>query len=287
MWILLALLAGLGDALRDTASKRCTGLSSSLLVSWAYSLFMLPFVLPFLWNASLITLPAHFWIMNLGVASMHVVGGIILVRILHVSDLSVVIPLAAFTPVFLLLLGPIISGDSVTATGAFGALLVVIGAYLINLSKVRAGFMAPLMALAHNPGSRGMLFLALLWSITSSIDRLAVKSFPLEVWAPIQMIAISILFIPILLIGGHLRGIASRKTILMLFPVGMGNALSFITYLFALQLAPVQYVICIKRSSILFSLFLGRAVFGEDSLGERALGAVLMFIGVFVISVFG
>lgn len=287
MWTLLALVAGLGDALRDTASKRCTDLPSPLLVSWAYSLFMLPFVVPLLWDARIAELPIDFWTMNLLVASLHVLGGIILVKSLHAADLSIIIPLSAFSPVFLLFIGPIISGDSVTSIGVLGAVLVVIGAYLINLSKVSAGFKAPIIALVHNPGARGMLLLALLWSITGSIDRLAVQSFPLKVWAPIQMVGISTLFLPILIFGGHLKGFGSRKSLFRLFPIGAFNALSFIPYLFALQLAPVQYVVCIKRTSILFSLLLGRTMFGENALGERALGACLMFLGVVVISVFG
>lgn len=62
--------------------------------------------------------------------------------------------------------------------------------------------------------------------------------------------------------------------------------LSLITYLIAMQYAPVHYVICLKRSSILFSVLLGRLLFNESLLKDRLPGAILMLIGVVIISIF-
>jgi drug/metabolite transporter (DMT)-like permease len=286
MWIILSLLAGLGDALRDTASKNCPDSIHPLLVSWSYSLLALPFVLPLLLSSTPEYLPAQFWGLIVLMGSIHVLGGVILVKALNANDLSLSIPLIAFSPVFLLFLGPLISGDSVSAIGIVGALLVAFGAYLINISKFKLGVLAPIKALAYQPGARGMLFLSFLWSITGSIDRFAIKTYPLTFWAPAQIVAVAILFIPVLIIKGQLFNIFSAKNLKLLFPIGAFNSLSFIPYVFALNTAPVQYVVCIKRTSILFSLYLGKAVFGESLLGEKILGVLMMFAGVVVITVF-
>ena len=287
MWVLLSILAGFGDALRDTASKRSPDSIPPILISWSYSLLTIPFVLPLLIQEIPAQLPLNFWLLLSTICALHVLGGLVLVKSLNSSDFSIAIPLTAFSPVFLLLLGPIISGDSVSLIGAFGAGLVVCGSYLLNISRIKAGLLAPLKALVSQPGARGMFFLSFLWSVTSSIDRLAMRSYPLTFWAPAQIILLALFFLPIVIFQGHLKTLFKRKTLLTLLPIGACNALSFIPYLFCLQIAPAQYVICVKRTSILFSLLLGRAVFKEDSLGERALGATLMFLGVAAISLFG
>jgi uncharacterized membrane protein len=53
-----------------------------------------------------------------------------------------------------------------------------------------------------------------------------------------------------------------------------------------IELAPVAYMIALKRTSILFALILGRVFFREGALRERLLGAFLMLIGAVLISAF-
>jgi len=287
MWIVLALMAALGDALRDTSTKKFAGSVSPLLISWSYSLFMLPFLAPLLIMAWPESIAGIFWPLITIVASLHVLGGIVLVRALHAGDLSLSAPLTAFTPVFLLITGPLITGDSVSTIGILGACLVVSGSYLLNLSKAKAGPLGPILALTRQPGARNMLFLAFLWSITGSIDRLALKSIPLSFWGPAQAFAIALFFLPVAVTRANWRSIFEGPTFRRLLIIGGTNALSFIPYLFALHMAPVYYVVCVKRTSILLSIPLGRSVFGEDTLGERLVGASCMLLGVVIISFWG
>jgi uncharacterized membrane protein len=66
--------------------------------------------------------------------------------------------------------------------------------------------------------------------------------------------------------------------------IGGFNAASFATYLLALEYAPVHYVVCVKRSSILFSVLMGRVFFGESLTSSRLPGALLMLLGVAIVS---
>jgi drug/metabolite transporter (DMT)-like permease len=100
MWIPFALLAGLGDALRDALSKKASASIPRPLITWSYTLCALPFFLPTLARTMPDSLPLWMWWMLLGVASLHVLGGLMLVKALQLSDLSLCIPLIAFTPVF-------------------------------------------------------------------------------------------------------------------------------------------------------------------------------------------
>jgi uncharacterized membrane protein len=58
--------------------------------------------------------------------------------------------------------------------------------------------------------------------------------------------------------------------------IGLASYSQFAAYTFA----PIAYVIAVKRTSIIFSVLLGRLVFQEAAFGKRAFGALLAFIGV-------
>lgn len=218
-------------------------------------------------------------------SSAHVLGGLLLVKALKLSDLSLCTPMMAFTPVFLLVLGPWITGDSLSTQGVLGAILVAIGSYVLNLGRSQQGLSAPLRSLFTEQGSRIMLGLALLWSITGSIDRKVVQYLDPTFWGSSIICCISVLLIPFVFREGSFsRRHYSVRSTAMLVALGGCNALSLVTYLLALQGAPVHFVICLKRSSILFSVFLGRALFRESLLTDRLPGAILMLLGVIIIS---
>ena len=287
MWLILSLIAGLGDALRDALSKRAAQTIPRSLITWSYSLFAIPFLVPIVVANMPESIPSEFWLFVAFTSTCHVCGGLLLVKALHSSDLSVCTPMIAFTPVFLLVVGPALTGDLPSFAGVLGALLVVVGSYVLNISQSRAGWLAPFKALYTQTGPRLMLILALLWSVTGSVDRIAVKRFDLMFWGSAQLCAIAILLLPIVIYSGALRQRPSLRDVRSLVSIGAVNCVSLITYLIALTVAPVHYVICIKRLSIPISVVLGRFMFNEDLLADRLPGAVLMFAGVIVISIWG
>jgi len=286
MWIILSLLAGLGDALRDAGSKSLTDKAPREMVSWSYSILALPYFVPFLiMRVPETTLPWDFYALLALISSCHVIGGLLLVRALQISDLSLCAPIGAFSPVFLLVIGPLLTGDSPSTGGVVGTLFVVCGCYLLNIRELRRGLFAPIRALSRDRGVRLMLGLTLLWSFTGSIDRIAVAKFDRQLWGISQLVMISILFLPVVALRKGITFRLHRQTWGRLLMVGGFNALSFGTYLVALQLAPVFYVVCVKRSSILFSIIFGRVAFNEAQASGRILGGALMVVGIAVISI--
>ncbi|MFN4897171.1 MAG: EamA family transporter [Pseudomonadota bacterium] len=314
MWLILSLIAGLCDAVRDALSKRAADSIARPLITWSYSLCALPFVAPLMILRIPETIPWDFWALVTFVAACHVCGGLMLVKALHSSDLSVCTPMVAFTPVFLLVVGPAITGDIPSLAGTFGALLVVAGSYMLGIgTKNSAGItargssiaeddtceirshssalisriLAPFRALYSEIGPRLMLALSLLWSITGSIDRIAVNRFDPVFWGSTQLCIMAIFFIPIVIKHGVVAKPPSIWDLRALLAIGGINCLSLATYLIALQLAPVHYVICIKRLSIPFSVLLGYRMFQENILADRLPGAIVMLIGVVIISLLG
>ena len=130
-----------------------------------------------------------------------------------------------------------------------------------------------------------MLGLALLWSVTASVDRIAVRQVELNFWASAQLCAIALLLVPIVLRKKAFSKAVSKRSLALLVSIGCFNALSLGGYLLALKAAPVHYVVCLKRCSILFSVALGGILFKEKFLANRLPGALLMLAGVIVLTV--
>jgi uncharacterized membrane protein len=70
----------------------------------------------------------------------------------------------------------------------------------------------------------------------------------------------------------------------ILVPVGLFAATRIIFQMLAINLALVSYVISIKRTSVLFSIFFGYLVFKEKGVRGRLAGALLMLAGVLLIT---
>jgi drug/metabolite transporter (DMT)-like permease len=286
MWIALSLFSGLSDALRDATSKYGAGRVPRIMVAWSYSLFALPYFLPILVLQKPAHLPASFWLLAGCMGITHVVGSLGLVYALSVSELSLCIPMIAFSPVFLLVVGPLVNGHTPSGYAVGGTLLVTLGCYLLNISDLRKGLLAPIRALGRDRGVRVMLALALLWSVTAAIDLEAVRTYGLGFWAAAELTAIALAFLPWILATKPYRGM-NRGSWGMLAGIGLWNALSFGPYLVALSSAHALSVICLKRCNIFFALILGRVVFNENSLRGRLIGASLMFAGLCILTILG
>lgn len=286
MWIALSLFSGLSDAVRDAASKYGTGRVPRIMVAWSYSLFSLPYFLPILLTQAPSDLPLSFWLLAMSMGVVHLCGSLGLVYALSVSELSLCIPMIAFSPVFLLFVGPLVNGHVPSGHAIGGTLLVAIGCYLLNISDLKKGLLAPIRALSEDRGVRVMLCLSLVWSFSAAVDLEAVRAYGLGFWAAAELSAIALAFLPFVIATKAYRGL-TRRSWAMLAGVGLGNALSFGPYLLALGSSHALYVICLKRCNIFFSLVLGRVLFNEDSLRGRLLGATIMFAGVCLLTIFG
>jgi drug/metabolite transporter (DMT)-like permease len=93
---------------------------------------------------------------------------------------------------------------------------------------------------------------------------------------------LSIVLIPVVYIKGE-----SPWQIFKNFKMNLliGTLVGLATYSIftAYNYAPIAYVIAIKRTSILFTVILGRMIFNEPSFGRRVTGAVLALIGIVLI----
>ena len=127
-----------------------------------------------------------------------------------------------------------------------------------------------------------MLAVALIRSITSNNDKIAIQaSIPL-VWAFVLTTFEALVFYPIML--NRSKHKVTLHGLRRLALVGLAAALTILFHMLAIELALVAYVISIKRLSVLFSVVFGYFVFRERGMKERLLGASIMIGGVLLIS---
>ena len=285
LWLMLAFGAALFESLKDLFSKKGLQQIDPYIVAWAMPLYAMPFLLATLPFIDVPTIEPRFWPALAGSGLLNVGAAVLFMKAIQRSDLSVTVPLVTFTPIFLLVTSPIMVGEFPRPLGLAGVVLIVLGSYALHLREWRHGVLAPFLALLADRGPQLMLVAAVLWSVTANFDKIAVQAASPRVYAVavIAVVATALAPIAIWRSQGRARIVFTRWRALL--PVGFFVALTLSVQFTAISLALVAYVVAIKRLSTVLSVLWGHLVFGEHGVGERALGAAVMVVGVFLIAV--
>ena len=224
--------------------------------------------------------------------SINAVTTVLVIKALKYSDLSVVAPIATFTPLFLLITSPLITGEVPTTFGLFGVLLIVFGSYMLNIKKRKNGYLAPFKVLLKEKGALLMLIVAFLWSITSNFDKIGVQNSSPIFWAISVNVFVTLILFPVVLLRSHklkllFSGRKFFQKLKILISMGIVTALMLACQMTAINMTLVIYVISIKRISAVISVLFGHFIFKEKNVKERLAGSVIMVIGVLLITLLG
>ncbi len=283
-WLILGILTAFFEAVKDVFSKQNLKKSDEYVVAWSLAFFSVIFLIPWVIYTGIPALNTQFWISLLIGGSINAVTAVLYIKAIKVSDLSLTIPLVALTPLFMLLTSPLIVGEYPNFFDCIGILLIVTGSYLLNIKEKSQGYLAPFKALLNEPGPKFMLIVAFLWSITSNFDKIGVKNSSPIFWLFSLFSTMTVLLLPVLL---HKTPNPSRKILKqlpMLAAMGFFNAVGVLCQMQALTLTLVVQVIAIKRTSVLMGVLFGHFIFKEKDIQQRLLGAGIMILGVFFIS---
>jgi uncharacterized membrane protein len=283
-WILFAALTAFFESLKDVASKVSLKTLDAYLVSWALFALMLPVLLGYWLFGAIPPLSLPFFQALVIGGILNAIAVILYVRAIQVSDLSLTVPIVALTPLFLLLTAPVLVGEYPNAIDVLGILLIVLGAYVLNLQPRNTGYLAPFKALLVEPGSRWMLCVAVIWSFTANFDKIGVAHSSPDFWVVSLFSVLAIALTPMVLLKSprSLLALTTHAPILLL--VGSLSSLTVFLQMQAIEIAPVTRVIAVKRTSTLIGVFWGHLIFKEQGIRQRAVGALLMVLGVFWLS---
>jgi len=283
-WLILATLTAFFESLKDLMSKRSLKKIDEYLVIWSLSGLSLPLLLSFLFFIDIPPLNWRFWLALFLGGSLNIIAMICYIKALNSSDLSLTVPLVTFTPLFLIVTSPILVQEYPTSLDCLGIAFIVFGSYLLNIKERKQGYLAPIKALITQTGSKLMLGVALIWSITSNIDKLGVQNSSPIFWAISIYSFIAIGLLPIIIYRCRVFSLNITNHLIELLPIGIFNGLAIIFQMQAINLALVAQVISVKRTSVLFTVFWGYLILRETGLKQRLAGAIIMVIGVSIIS---
>ena len=283
-WLILGIFTAFFEAVKDVFGKQNLKKSDEYVVAWSLAFFSVIFLTPWVIYTGIPELNTQFWFSLLIGGSINAVTTLLYIKAIKVSDLSLTVPLVALTPLFMLLTSPLIVGEYPNFFDYIGILLIVAGSYLLNIKEKSQGYLAPFKALLNEPGPKFMLIVAFLWSITSNFDKIGVKNSSPIFWLFSLFGTMTILLLPVLLQKTPNPSRKIIKQLPMLAAMGFFNAIGVLCQMQALTLTLVVQVIAIKRTSVLMGVLFGHFIFKEKDIQQRLLGAGIMILGVFFIS---
>jgi drug/metabolite transporter (DMT)-like permease len=280
-WVLLSLLSAFSLATSDALAKKAVHHENEYLVAWFRLLFTLPFFLLILALVPWPELDQDFYKAFFIALPVEIVTIVLYIKALKSSPLSLTVPFLALTPVFLIAVSYFILGEAVSVSGGAGILLIAAGSYMLNIEEFRKGPFEPFRAVFREKGSLLMIGVALLYSITSSMGKMAIEHSSPLFFAATYFIALNILFVPVSIVMGRndLKSYMRDGRYKSLFLPGVFYALMVITHMEAIKLTKVAYMISVKRTSLLIGVLYGYFLFHEENIRGRFLGALLMFAG--------
>ncbi len=286
-WLPITLICAFSIASADAATK------SWLQGYSAWELALVRFTMtgallaPVLWFFPLGDPEPGFWAWMLGLAPLEILAMLLYMQAIRDHPLSLTMPYLAFTPVFVVLTGWLVLGESIDGAGLIGIALVVAGGWLLNvvhasLRDWRTWF-DPLHAILNEPGSRLMLGVAAIYSMTSVMGKGAQQYTTPEAMGAFYYVAIGLVTAIIFSLRdpGILRRTLRRPA--AVFAVAGMNAVMVITHFVAISMVEVAYMISVKRTSLLFGIIFGAIWFREDGLVSRLPAGILMVFGVYLI----
>lgn len=278
LWALYALVSGFFYATADAFTKKAPAEIDDYVLILSRFMFGIPLLL-LLFVIPIPTIGPAFLYAFLAMVPIEALGYSLYVKSIKNSELSLVVPFLSFTPIFLLLTSFIMLREFPTLLGLIGIIMVVVGAYVLHLKNPKEGVLAPLKSIVSNHGSIYMIIVAFLFSITSNLSKIIVQnSSPLfAAIAYLSSLSITLLLISVAMSG---KKIFQLKTeFKSLLPVGFFYSLMALFHNLAITQAIVPYVMSIKRSSSLFSVFYGHFWFKEKNITARFVGAAVMVSG--------
>ncbi len=288
LWLLLGLAAAVGDSGADVLTKRYFSHLPPYGMALARCWGAVPFLLAAAWFVSRPALDQTFFLIVAGMLPLELAAMLFYMRALKTCHLSLCVPFLAFTPVFLIFTGWLFLGEDLSRWGILGTLLIAGGSYFLGLGvNGRRRLWDPFLALARESGARIMLATAALYSLTAALFKLAIlHSDP----------AFFGVAYPLTAIGLYSCGypLSQERALPALFArsgwwlaAGFCFALSTLSLANGVKLAPITYLVSVKRLSLLLSVIAGGMWLRERPFLPRLIAALLMCAGVALITLKG
>ena len=278
LWVLFALLSGFFSTTADAFAKK-VNLDDDYIIVWSRFFFGFPIFLISLFFVSIPSLDWVFWVTILLIMPLEIILFVLYIKAIRMSPLSLTLPFFSLTPIFLIITSFIFLGELPNLIGVLGILLIVIGAYTLNLSDKKYGILGPFRVIFKEKGIILIILAAFVASINSNLGKIAILHsntlFFFVIFSFMLTLLLSIMFF------GRVKNKikAVKSNIFMLSLIGIFNGLMMLFHVLAITLVIVPFMISLKRTSAIFGVLYGHFWFKEKHIKERLVGAAIMLVG--------
>lgn len=281
MGFLVTIFSALCSTAKDIVSKGLASRVHSDVSTCASFLFALPFYIVIVVVAAVLGLePLAFsgqflWLV-LARSVTDVFAESFKMKAFASGDLSLVSTFLSLSPLFLALLSPFVTGDSVTVTDLLALGSIVAGGLLLIQRDATTGKVFQLKAVLF------ALAASVAFALNSCFDRLAViESGPVISGLAMTLLA-ALLTLPVAFRHrGALRALSSNSSSFLVR--GAFEALFMVSKLLALTMLPAHVVVGGTRASLIVSVVAGRIWFGERNTFRRFVAALCVYVGLLVL----
>ena len=227
------------------------------------------------------------WLPALVCGLLAAVGEMLFLYGLRGADLSIAMPLMASLPLFSSLLGYILFGEVPTMLGGFGALTIVLGAYLLNIKRpLRENAFLPITRIVSDKACMFILIAVFIGAIIFVGQRYGVRHSSPVTFFTMTLVVDWFVFLGLVVWNKSFR--MSEEASLSLILTLCGTGLAWAVGL-TLLYASYNYTLAVYAGSALpvqtlLGITLGAFFFGEERYFQRMIAGVVIVAGVLMIS---
>jgi drug/metabolite transporter (DMT)-like permease len=289
MWFTFALTFAFTTSLGGILSKRILKELDELTFIFLSFIFTAPFLLILL--LAFYQIPKVDTTFFLAIASsviLDVIAFYLAIKAIKMSEISLVNPISSFNPVFASIIAFFVLGERLSIQGIVGILIIVIGAYVLQVSSRKKGYLEPLIKLFSHKGVQMSLGAYFLWSITPIFQKIAINHTTPSA-PPFASFAGLLGGLTIYGFFSLYKKISIKKNIVKfakLFTLigvlgGLGQSAAFITF----SLTNLGIAVAVFKLSMIFTVILGWLVFKEKEIKSRLFGSIIMLVGIILLVV--
>jgi uncharacterized membrane protein len=143
--------------------------------------------------------------------------------------------------------------------------------------------MAPVQAIVKEPGSRYMLMVACIFSVTNPLEKKLVLMSDIYIQAFAFGLGLCIFLFILAMVKKEDFVAAVRKNLPWVVTAGVGDGVALLLQLAAYRYIDVVITVSIKRAGIVLSVFSGWLFFRERGIADKVIAASVRFAGVLIL----
>lgn len=272
-----AFLHAIWNLILKQSQEKYIAMGWQVIISGLFALIALLFIgLP----------PRSVWLFAILSMSLEAIYFILLSNAYSDHDFSLVYPIARGTaPALLMIWSVLFLRERLTPGGMLGIGMIVSGMIVIGATSLIQSRGNRL----HLKGIATALAVALIISIYTLVDGTAVKK-----GSPLSYGLSMFMLVPFLTTTYNVRRYGWTRFLqawngprIPLIAAAVLGVVAYLFTLFAYRIAPVSYSGAIREVSVVIGAFLGWRLLGEKMGSTRLAGAIVIFAGILIITIFG